>query len=118
MKSVLYLLVSLGFGAAIDSDWKPIIGSGPSLKHIHRPILLNSVLNTASSSKSTITFNGQTITTNIGDDGLNDAAGSVLAIDAPDLSSSFVEEPRYLGYGTGKIVNGLFGGSASVSGLG
>lgn len=115
MNYFVYFSLSLGLITAImASEWKPIIGPGPSLKTIHQPILIDSVLKTASSSKSSITFNGQTITTSFGDIGANDAAGPVLTIDSPDLTADIEEEPRYLGYG-GKIPNGFFAPSATVS---
>lgn len=108
MNLIVYLSFSMGLITAISaSDWKPIIGTGPSLKTIQQPIIFDSVIKTASSSKSSITFNGQTISTSIGDIGSNDAAGPVLTVDAPDLTTDIEEEPRYLGYG-GKILNGFF----------
>lgn len=111
MKCVVYLSVSLGLITAINaSDWKPIIGTGPSLQTIHQPIIVDSVLKASSSSKSSITFNGQTITTSIGD---NEAAGPLLTVDTPDLTSDIEEEPRYLGYG-GKILNGFLAPSAAA----
>ncbi|XP_031635791.1 uncharacterized protein LOC116348800 [Contarinia nasturtii] len=108
MRCVVYLSLSLGLITALhETDWKPILGNRPAL-NIQQPIIVDSLsLKAASSSKSTITFNGQTITTNIGD---NDAAGPVLAVDAPDLTADIDAidgEPRYLGYG-GKILNGFY----------
>lgn len=115
MKSVMYSLFSLGLITAINaSDWKPIVGPGRALKRIEQPILLDTLLKASSSSKSTITFNGQTITTSIGDLGANDAAGPVLTVDAPDLTSEIDNEPRYFGYG-GKVLNGFLAPVASVS---
>lgn len=112
MKCIVYLSVSLGLITAISaSEWRPIVGNGPTLKAIQQPIIVDSVLNTASSSKSSITFNGQTITTSIGE---NEASGPVSTVDAPDISSDINEEPRYLGYG-GKILNGFLPPVAPVS---
>lgn len=116
MRSVLYFWFVLGLIATINaSEWKPIIGQGPSLKTV-QPLFVDGILNSASSSKSTITFNGQTITTSIGGDvGTNDAAGPGISVDAPDLTSDIEEEPRYLGYSGGKILNGFFAATAPVS---
>lgn len=98
------------------SDWKPIIGSNPSLKTLNQPIVVDtSALSSASSSKSTITFNGQTITTSIGGDGnTNDGIGSVLTVDSSDLTSGIDTEGRYLDY-PGKVLSGFFSASAAVS---
>lgn len=114
MKSVVYSLFSFGLIATINaSDWKPIIGPGPALKTIEQPILLtDTLLKSSSSSKSSITFNGQTFTTSIGDVGANEAIGPVLTVDAPDLTPEIDNEPRYLGYG-GKILNGFLAASAA-----
>lgn len=110
-------LFPLGLITVINaiSDWKPIIGTGPALKTIQQPILLNGVVKTSSSSKSSFTFNGQTITTSIGDAAANEAiTGPVLSIDAPDLTPDIDTEPKYYGYGEGKILNGLFTASPPV----
>lgn len=110
-----FLLISLKLIliTAQDTEWKPIIG--PSLKTVQQPIIVNSVLNAAATSRSSITFNGHTITTNIGDIGSNDATGPILGVDAPNLSSDIVEEPGYVGYGAGKILNGFYAANAIVS---
>lgn len=118
MNRIGHLLLSFGLIATInaqETDWKPIVGPIAQRKSVQQPILVNSVLNAASSSRSSITFNGQTITTNIGDVGINDAAGSILAVDSPDLGSDIVGEPRYLGYSDGKILNGFLTATAPVS---
>lgn len=110
-------LFPLGLITVINaiSDWTPIIGTGPALKTIQQPILLNGVVKTSSSSKSSFTFNGQTITTSIGDAAANEAiTGPVLSIDAPDLTPDIDTEPKYYGYGEGKILNGLFTASPPV----
>lgn len=116
MKCVVYISLSLGLITALhESDWKPILGNSPALKTIQQPIVVDTVLKAASSSKSTITFNGRTITTSIGDG--NDAAGPVLTVGSPDLTADIDgidEEPRYLGYG-GKILNGFYAPTISVS---
>lgn len=115
MKGVVYLSLSLGLISAInasDGGWTPIVGTRPALKTIQQPIIIgDTVLKASSSSKSSITFNGQTITTSIGD---NDAASPVLTIDAPDLTSDIDDEPRYLGYG-GKILSGFYDTAVAVS---
>ena len=114
MKCVVYLSLSLGLITTInasDDGWTPIIGTGPALKTIQPPVIVDTVLRAASSSKSTITFNGQTITTSIGD---NEASAPVLTVDSPDLTSDLNEEPRYLGYG-GKILNGFYDTAIAVS---
>lgn len=107
----------LGLITAISaiSDWTPIIGTGPSLKHIQQPILIDGVIKTSSSSKSSITFNGQTITTSIGDSTANEAIGPALSVDAPDLTLDIDTEPRYYGYDDGKVLNGIFTAPAAVS---
>lgn len=100
------------------SDWKPIIGTSSSLKAIPQPIVVDpSIIGSSSSSKSTITFNGQTITTSIGDDAnSNDAIGSVLTIDpSSDLNGGAIDtEGRYLGY-PGKVLSGFLSASSAVS---
>lgn len=114
MKCVVYLSLSLGLISTInasDDGWTPIVGTGPALKTFQPPVLVDTVLKAASSSKSTITFNGQTITTSIGG---NEAAAPVLTVDSPDLASDLNEEPRYLGYG-GKILNGFYDTAIAVS---
>lgn len=101
---------------AQETDWKPIVGPSEAIKTVQQPILVNNnILNTASSSRSSITFNGQTITTNIGDIGTNDASTPILTVDAPDFTSDIQEEPRYLGYSGGKILNGFHSSTATVS---
>lgn len=110
-------LFPLGLITVINaiSDWTPIIGTGPALKTIQQPILLNGAVRTSSSSKSSFTFNGQTITTSIGDAAANEAiTGPVLSADAPDLTPDIDTEPKYYGYGDGKILNGLFTASPAV----
>lgn len=115
MKRVVFSLVSFGLFTVISSsDWKPIIGPGPSLKTIDQPVYLDTILKTSSSSKSSITFNGQTITTSIGDIGANEASGPVLTVDAPDLIPEIDNEPRYFGYG-GKVLNGFLAPAIAVS---
>lgn len=86
------------------TEWKPIIGTSSNLNAIPQPIIVDpSIIGSSSSSKSTITFNGQTITTSIGDDAnTNDAIG---AIDT---------EGRYLGY-PGKVLSGFLSASQAVS---
>lgn len=99
------------------TDWKPIVGSSSSLSSLPQQIAVDgSAISSLSSSKSTITFNGQTITTSIGGDGnANDALGSVLTVDSPDLTSGIDTEGRYLDY-PGKVLSGFFtSGSAAVS---
>lgn len=119
----LYLWFLFGvfvkINAQHETDWKPIVGpnvpqSLPLTLQPQQPIS-SRVFNTASRSRSTITFNGQTITTNIGDIGTNDAAGSVLAADSPDLNSDIDTEPHYVGYNDGKILNGFLTAAAPVS---
>lgn len=118
-----YLWFLFGFFVKInaqhETDWKPIVGpnlpQSLPLKLLQQQPISNRVLNMASRSRSTITFNGQTITTNIGDIGTNDAAGSGLAIDSPDLISDIDNEPHYVGYNDGKILNGFLTAAAPVS---
>lgn len=120
MNRVGQILLCLGLIVTInaqETDWKPIVGPSAQLKTVQQPILVNSVLNAASSSRSSITFNGQTITTNIGDIGTNDASGSILALNSPDLASDIVDEPRYVGYSGGKILNGFLAATVPVSDL-
>lgn len=100
---------------AQETDWKPIVGPSDALKTVQQPILVNSVLNAASSSRSSITFNGHTISTNIGDIGTNDAVSPILGVGAPDLAADIQDEPRYLGYNGGKILNGFLAATATVS---
>lgn len=117
MNYILCITFPLGLITVINaiSDWKPIIGTGPALKSIQQPILLNGAVRTSSSSKSSFTFNGQTITTSIGDAAANEAiTGPVLSVDAPDLTPDIDTEPKYYGYGEGKILNGLFTASPAV----
>lgn len=114
MKCVVYLSLSLGLITTVyasDGGWTPIVGTGPGFKSIQQPILVDTVLKAASSSQSSITFNGRTITTSIGD---NEAASPVLTVDAPDLTSDLDDEPRYLGY-EGKILNGFYDTAITVS---
>lgn len=115
MKCVVYLSLSLGLINSVitlsDDGWTPIVGSSPGLKTIRQPIIVDTVLKAASSSKSTITFNGHTITTSIGD---NDAGSPVLTVGSPDLTSDLDDEPRYLGYG-GKILSGFLDSPVAVS---
>lgn len=118
-----YLWFLFGFFAKInaqqETDWRPIVGpNSPQslpLKLLQQQPISSRVLNMASRSRSSITFNGQTITTNIGDIGTNDAAGSVLAADSPDFTSDFDNEPSYVGYSGGKILNGFLTAAAPVS---
>lgn len=98
-----------------ETDWKPILGPRLPIKLLPQQSISSRVLNMASSSRSSITFNGQTITTNIGDIGTNDAAGSVLTVDAPDLISDIDNEPHYVGYSGGKILNGFLTAAVPVS---
>lgn len=118
MNYILCITFPLGLITAISaiSDWKPIVGTSPVLKTI-QPVSFNGVIKTSSSSKSSITFNGQTITTSIGGDATANEAltGPVLTVDAPDLTPDIDTESRYFGYGDGKILNGLYSASAAVS---
>lgn len=98
-----------------ETEWKPILGPRLPIKLLPQQSISSRVLNMASSSRSSITFNGQTITTNIGDIGTNDAAASVLTVDAPDLTSDIDNEPHYVGYSGGKILNGFLTAAAPVS---
>lgn len=118
-RHTLYLWYLFGLivkiSAQHETDWKPIIGPSLPIKLLPQQSISSRVLNMASSSRSSITFNGQTITTNIGDMGTNDAAGSVLTVDSPDLISDIDNEPHYLGYNGGKILNGFLTAAAPVS---
>lgn len=117
----LYLWFLFGLFVKInaqqETDWKPIVGPNvpQSLPLKLLPQRPGRVLNMGSGSRSTITFNGQTITTNIGDIGTNDAAGSVLGVDSPDFISDIDNEPHYVGYNGGKILNGFLTAAAPVS---
>lgn len=100
------------------TDWKPIIGTSSNLNAITQRIVVDpSLIGASSSSKSTITFNGQTITTSIGDvTNTNDAIGSVLTVDpSSDLNGGVIDtEGRYLGY-SGKVLSGFLSASQAVS---
>lgn len=120
----LYLWFLFGLivknNAQQETDWRPILGSNvpqalPLTVLPHQPVSSRVLNGGASRSRSTITFNGQTISTNIGDIGTNDAAGSVLAVDSPDFSSDIDNEPHYVGYNDGKILNGFLTAAAPVS---
>lgn len=106
--------VSVSVNGLELTDWKPIIGTSPGIKTLHQPILVDGsalVGGSSSSSKSSITFNGQTITTSIqGDPSANDAIGTVLTSKLPDELDG---HGRYLDY-PGKILSGFFTGSAAV----
>lgn len=118
-----YLWCLFGFivkmNAQLETDWKPIVGpnlpQSLPLKLLPQQPISSRVLSMPSRSRSTITFNGQTITTNIGDIGTNDAAGSVLAVDSPDFISDIDNEPNYVGYRDGKVLNGFLTAAAPVS---
>lgn len=111
----LFVLIFVKINAQHETDWKPIIGPSLPIKLLPQQSISSRVLNMASSSRSSITFNGQTITTNIGDMGTNDAAASVLTVDAPDLIPDIDNEPHYVGYSGGKILNGFLTAAAPVS---
>lgn len=120
MRRIEYLWFLFGLIGTISGQieiggWKPITGPSSGIKTVEAPVLANRVLNTASSSRSSITFNGQTISTNIGDIGTNDATGPILTVDAPDLIGDIENQPRYIGYSGGKILNGFLGATAAVS---
>lgn len=114
---LLFGLIALKVNAQHESEWKPIVGPSVSaLKVLPRQSISNRALNVASSSRSSITFNGQTITTNIGDIGTNDAVGPVITVDAPDLTSDIDNnEPHYVGYKNGKILHGFFAAAAAAA---
>lgn len=110
------LLIGLVSVNCIDlSDWKPIVGPS-SLKSIPQQFVVDtSVVGSSSSSKSTITFNGQTITTSIGGDGsANEAVAPVLSVGPSNLESDIDTESRYLDY-PGKVLSGFFSASSAVS---
>lgn len=100
------------------TDWKPIIGTSSNLKAIPHSILVDpSIVGSPSSSKSTITFNGQTITTSIGNDAnTNDGIGSLRTVDTfSDFNGGAIDtEGRYLGY-PGKVLSGFYSASPAVS---
>lgn len=109
------LLIGLVSVNCIDlTDWQPIVGTSSNLNIIQQPIVVDpSIAGSSSSSKSTITFNGQTITTSIGD-----VANTNDAVDpSSDLNGGAIDtEGRYLGY-PGKIISGFLSAAAAVSGL-
>lgn len=120
MKLIVQLVFVLG--AVIVNDcvdgWKPIVGPPSPYRSVKRPIVVDDgALHTASSSKSVITFNGQTISTSIGDIEANDASGPVLTVDPPDLTSDLEGNSRVLGgdgeFGTSKFLT--FFGDASAA---
>lgn len=117
----LLLLTTIAFTFGQD-DWKPIIGSGTVLHaqpSIHYPtgIDINDGLNTVTSrSKSSITFNGQTISTAIHNTGPSLSVATPahltgsLNVDG-DANARSLDYSRYL--------TGFFGpASIRVSGLG
>lgn len=107
---VVFVLSAVIFSNIVYA-WKPIVGP-----RVHRPIIVDdSAINAASSSKSTITFAGQTISTSIGDIDVNDASGPLITVDPPDLTSDLNGESRYLtNYDGGKVLTGLFTSSATA----
>lgn len=109
MKRLTYLWCLFGLFVKIhaqqETDWKPIVGPSLSLKVLPHQSISSRALNIATNSRSSITFNGQTIT-NIGDIGTNDA---------PDLISDIDNEPHYVGYNGGKILSGFLAAAAPVS---
>lgn len=117
----LFGLVVIKIDAQVETDWKPIVGPslpGLSVRGLPRQTISNRALNTGSGSRSSssITFNGQTITTSIGDVQTNDAVDPVLTVDAPDLVSDIESnEPHYVGYKSGKILHGFATAAAPVS---
>lgn len=112
----LLLFATIAFTSS-QADWKPIISSGGVLNGQanlqysigHDPSGHNPA---ASSSKSSITFNGQTISTAIHN------PGPLLSVTSPDLPPADInidQKARYLDYGN--YLTGLFGPtSIQVSG--
>lgn len=106
----LVLFATIAFTSS-QADWKPIIGPGTALKaqpSLHYPSAILSGLNgPSSSSKSSITFNGQTISTSIHN------AGPSLSV-TPDLSAhvdvDVEDKARFLDYS--KYLTGFFGPTA------
>lgn len=104
----LLLFATIAFTSS-QNDWKPIISSGDVLNgqaNLQYSIGLdtNGHNPASSSSKSSITFNGQTISTAIHN------PGPVLSVSSPGLPATDIgidHKARYLDYGN--YLTGLFG---------
>lgn len=121
VRSHLYVLIFISSItssiAESISDWRPIVGPSNGIlkpqQSIQYPTVIDgSGFHAASSSKSTITFNGQTITTTITD---NNGVGQALSVESPDLSSEIDNDARFIDYGQGKYSSGFFSDSVGVS---
>lgn len=108
---VTFLIGLVSVNCIDSTDWKPIIGTSSNLNAIQQQVVVNPNI-IGSTSSSTITFNGQTITTSISDG----AVGSLLTVDpSSDLNGGTVDtEGRYLGY-PGKVLSGFLSASPAVS---
>lgn len=105
----LVLFATIAFTSS-QTDWKPIISSGDvlngqaNLQYSTLGLDVNGHNPASSSSKSSITFNGQTISTAIHN------PGPLLSVSSPGLPSTDLgieQKARNLDYG--KYLTGLFG---------